>query len=108
MPWKPVHEVQFLDQARSLKSLPFALKMKNPSLARGAKLLDASYVAKPVSWGDSDRYCWLAVVAGPEELLESCSRSFFSRLISTRPPLMRLVLASSSVPATGALPMPTR
>ena len=52
--------------------------------------------------------CWSALVIGAEELLESCSRSFFSRLISTRPPLMCLVLASASAPATGALPMPTR
>src|SRR5208283_2997768 len=52
--------------------------------------------------------CSMLLVVGAEELLESCSRSFFSRLISTRPPLMRLVLASSSVPLTGALPMPTR
>src|SRR5580658_1509105 len=52
--------------------------------------------------------CWSAVVTGAEELLESCSRSFFSRLISTRPPLMCLVLASASAPATGTLPMPTR
>ena len=52
--------------------------------------------------------CWSELVAGAEELLESCSRSFFNRLISTRPPLMCLVLAFSSAPATGALPMPTR
>jgi hypothetical protein len=33
-------------------------------------------------------------IVGAEELLDSCSRSFFRRLISTRPPLMCLVFES--------------
>jgi len=84
-------------------------KRESPALARGAfsvgrdsgeapvgpKLLDYDY------FGCS---CWSALVAGAEELLESCSRSFFNRLISTRPPLMCL----ASAPSTGALPIPTR
>jgi len=47
--------------------------------------------------------------SGEVEVEASCSRSFFNRLISTRPPLVRLVLGCSSVLAlgTGALPMPT-
>ena len=50
----------------------------------------------------------LAGALEPEfELEASCSRSFFSRLTSTRPPVMRLALAPSSVVGNGALPMPT-
>src|SRR5579862_8189359 len=52
--------------------------------------------------------CWVSVLMGAALLLESCSRSFFSRLISTRPPEMRFVFAVSSLEGSGALPMPTR
>src|SRR5256885_17127515 len=57
-------------------------------------------------------YCWgWAGVAGaallPFEL--SCSRLFFSRFISTRPPLVRLALVVPALAAgTGALPRPSR
>lgn len=50
--------------------------------------------------------CWSIPVAGGA-LLESCSKSFFSKLISTRPPLVCFGLSASSA-AVGALPMPTR
>src|SRR5271168_4564333 len=49
-----------------------------------------------------ETYCWGA--AAGLELAESCSRSFFNRLISTRPPLVRLAVFSSSV-LTGASPI---
>ena len=52
--------------------------------------------------------CWVSVLMGAALLLESCSRSFFSRLISTRPPEMRFVFAVSSLEGSGALPIPTR
>src|ERR1700693_2411294 len=39
--------------------------------------------------------------SGVLEVEASCSRSFFSRLISTRPPLVRLVFGCSSVLAFG-------
>ena len=52
-------------------------------------------------------WSWLAG-AGTALVEASVSRSFFRRLISTRPPLVRLVLASSpAAVGTGALPMPT-
>ena len=41
------------------------------------------------------------------ELEASCSRSFFSRLTSTRPPVMRFAFVPSSVVGRGALPIPT-
>ena len=43
-------------------------------------------------------WSWVAG-AGAAEVEASVSRSFFRRLISTRPPLVRLVLASSRVGA---------
>ena len=49
----------------------------------------------------------LAGVALEPELEASCSRSFFSKLTSTRPPVMRFGFAPSSVVGSGALPMPT-
>ena len=39
---------------------------------------------------------------------EACSRLFFRRLTSTRPPVIRLGLASLAEAGVGALPMPTR
>ena len=53
-------------------------------------------------------YC--AGAAGALEPEASCSRSFFIRLTSTRPPLMRFGFAPASALAAsgaGALPMPT-
>src|SRR6266849_3558561 len=57
--------------------------------------------------------CWSAVGAGVLLVDASCSRLFFKRLISTRPPVMRFGFGAVSVPeeaatGTGALPMPTR
>jgi hypothetical protein len=49
--------------------------------------------------------CCVSVVA-PVLDEASCSRSFFSRLTSTRPPMVCRVFAFSS--GVGALPMPTR
>src|ERR1700720_4451149 len=52
-------------------------------------------------------WSWVAG-AGAVVVEARVSRSFFRRLISTRPPLVRLVLASSALAdCTGALPMPT-
>jgi hypothetical protein len=50
---------------------------------------------------------WLTLVVVPFELDASCSRSFFIRLTSTRPPLMRFGFSSEPVACIGALPMPT-
>ena len=85
---------------------------KAPRLREGLFLGEGLWARRPVSQTDGSYLgccCWSIVeVAGAEELLESCSRSFFSRLTSTRPPLMCLPFSFSSAPATGALPMPTR
>lgn len=51
-------------------------------------------------------FCGAAAGAAVDDEEASCSRSFFRRLTSTRPPVMRFGLAPSSV-AIGALPMPT-
>ena len=91
--------------------MPAIQTRESPSLARGAFSGGETWAKRP--WVPTLVECdyfgccgWSVVVAGAEELLESCSRSFFSRLISTRPPMMCFVFASSL--ATGALPMPTR
>src|SRR2546425_3562781 len=55
--------------------------------------------------------CWsVGVAAGAVDDEANCSRLFFRRLISTRPPEIRLglVVVSPAVACTGALPMPTR
>ena len=49
---------------------------------------------------------WLTLVV-VEPLDASCSRSFFIRLTSTRPPLMRFGFSSVPVVGIGALPIPT-
>lgn len=41
------------------------------------------------------------------EFEASCSRSFFSKLTSTLPPVMRLDFVPSCVVGSGAFPMPT-
>jgi len=88
---------------------------ESPSLARealsrgGRDLVEATFGPNCIDCNYFGCCCWSGVVVGVEEPLEAnCSRSFFSRLISTRPPLMCFVLSFSSVLATGALPMPTR
>src|SRR5208282_3644823 len=52
--------------------------------------------------------CCCSVATGVALVEASCSKSFFSRLTSTRPPVMRFGLASLEDADTGALPMPTR
>src|SRR5882672_7567456 len=50
--------------------------------------------------------CWSVVGVGAVDDEASCSRLFFRRLISTRPPEIRLglVVVSPAVACTGALP----
>ena len=107
--WHRVSGGRFL-RGKDIPAVP-SQTQKSPSLAREAFSGGGTRARRPLGPTLKDsRYfgccCWSALVTGAE-LLESCSRSFFSRLISTRPPLMCLVFAASSV-GTGALPMPTR